>query len=66
MSNPTHQGTREMWRIVQDVGILRVFFVVDRCTLGPLMYVACYRMSEDAGVGLHFTYFPCVYSTKSK
>jgi hypothetical protein len=26
LSNPTHQGTREMCRIVQDVGILRVYF----------------------------------------
>ena len=25
-SNPTHQGTREMCRIVQDVGILRFYF----------------------------------------
>ena len=24
--NPTHQGTREMCRIVQDVGILRFYF----------------------------------------
>jgi hypothetical protein len=24
LSNPTHQGTREMCRIVQDVGILRI------------------------------------------
>ena len=26
LSNPTHQGTREMCRIVQDVGILRFYF----------------------------------------
>ena len=26
LSHPTHQGTREMCRIVQDVGILRVYF----------------------------------------
>jgi hypothetical protein len=25
LSNPTHQGTREMCRIVQDVGILQVY-----------------------------------------
>ena len=26
LSNPTHQGTREMCQIVQDVGILRLYF----------------------------------------
>ena len=26
LSNPTHQGTREMCLIVQDVGILRFYF----------------------------------------
>jgi hypothetical protein len=26
MSNPAHQGTREMCDIVQDVGILRFYF----------------------------------------
>ena len=25
LSNPTHQGTREMCQIVQDVGILQVY-----------------------------------------
>ena len=34
LSNPTHQGTMEMWRIVQDVGILRVY-LVNKTTLGP-------------------------------
>jgi hypothetical protein len=26
LSNPTHQGTRKMCQIVQDVGILRIYF----------------------------------------
>ena len=34
LSNPTHQGTREMCQIVQDVGILR-FYLINRNTLGP-------------------------------
>jgi hypothetical protein len=34
LSNLTHQGTREMCRIVQDVRILR-FYLVNRNTLGP-------------------------------
>ena len=32
LSNPTHQGTREMCQIVQDVGKLRVFLVNSRKT----------------------------------
>jgi hypothetical protein len=26
LSNPTHQGTRKMYRNVQDIGILRFYF----------------------------------------
>ena len=37
LSHPTHQGTREMYWIVQDVGILRF----------------CHRMLENSGDGLH-------------
>jgi hypothetical protein len=29
MSNPTYKGTREMCRIVQDVGILRFYFRIN-------------------------------------
>jgi hypothetical protein len=34
LSNPTHQGTREMCQIVQDIRILR-FYLLSRNTLGP-------------------------------
>jgi hypothetical protein len=34
LSNPTHQETREMCQIGQDVGILS-FILVNRNTLGP-------------------------------
>jgi hypothetical protein len=34
LSNPTHQWTREMCRIAQDVGILG-FILVNRNTVGP-------------------------------
>ena len=51
-SNPTHQGTREMCRIVQDVGILG-FVSVNRNTLGSYIFVGCHRMLENSGVGLN-------------
>ena len=59
LSNPTHQGTREMCRTVQDVGILR-FILVNRNTLGPLIFVRCHRMSENSGVGLHKFHCTCI------
>ena len=56
--NLTHQGTREMCRIVHNIGILR-FISVNRNTLGPYIFVGCHRMSENSGVGLHK--FHCNY-----
>ena len=50
LSNPTHNGTRVMCQIVQDVGILQFYF---RNTLGPYIFVGCHRMSENPCVGLH-------------
>jgi hypothetical protein len=44
LSNPTHQGTREMCRIVQDVGILN-FIYVNRTT----ETINCCQMSQDVG-----------------
>ena len=41
LSNPTHQGTREMCRIVQDVSTCLI-----RHTKGPGKCVGLYRMSE--------------------
>ena len=35
LSNPTHEGTREICRIVQDVGKLKSFFV-NRNTVEPI------------------------------
>jgi hypothetical protein len=33
LSNPTHQGAREIYRIVQDVGKLRFsFYLIEMCT----------------------------------
>ena len=60
LSNPTHQGTREMCQIVQDVRILR-FYLLSRNTLGPYIFVWCHRMSENSGVGLHK--FHCIYKS---
>jgi hypothetical protein len=58
LSNPTHQGTREMCQIVQDDGIFR-FNLVNRNTLGPSIFVRCHRMSGNSGVGLHK--FHCIF-----
>ena len=66
LSNATHQGTREMCQIVQDVrtclmrptkgprkciGLYRMseysgFILVNRNTLGPLIFVGCHRTME--------------------
>ena len=45
MSNPTHKGTREMCRIVQDVGILRFYFSKQKY-FGNINFC---RMSQDVG-----------------
>jgi hypothetical protein len=63
LSNPTHQVTREMCRIVKDVGILRID-LVNRNILGPYIFVGCDRMSENSGVGLHK--FHCFMNRKFK
>ena len=47
LSNPTHQGTREMCRIVQDVRTCLI-----RHTKGPGKCVGLYRMSEYSGFNL--------------
>jgi hypothetical protein len=44
LSNPTHQGTREMCQIVQDVRTCLI-----RHTKGPGKCVRLYRMSEYSG-----------------
>ena len=55
LSNPVHQGTREVCRIVQDVRIL-----VNRNTLGELFFVGWQWMLENSGVWLHK--FHCICS----
>ena len=45
MSNPTYKGTREMCRIVQDVGILRFYFSKQKY-FGNINFC---RMSQDVG-----------------
>ena len=45
LSNPTHQGTREMCRIVQDVGILRFYFNKQKY-FGTINFC---QMSQDVG-----------------
>jgi hypothetical protein len=45
-SNLTHQGTMEMWRILQDVGILRFYFSQQKY-FGTIDFC---RMSEDVGL----------------
>ena len=43
LSNPTYQGTREMFQNVQDVGILG-FYVSQQKYLGTIIFC---RMSQD-------------------
>jgi hypothetical protein len=69
LSNPTHQGTREMCRIVQDVRTCLI-----RHTKGPGKCVGSYRMSEYSGfnlvnrntLGVELHKFHCILISKIK
>ena len=51
LSNPTHQGTKEMYRIVYSE--YSGFILANRNTLGPTIFVRCHNMSANSGVILH-------------
>ena len=65
LSNPTHQDTKEMCRIVQDVGIYR-FKLVNSNTLESWIFVGCHRISENSGVGLHKFHYINILNEFSK
>ena len=52
LSNPTHQGTREMCQNVQGEGILRFYFS-EQIYFRTINFVRCHRMSVNSCDGLH-------------
>ena len=62
LSNPTHQGTRKICRIVilYRMSEYSGFILANRNTLGQYIFVGCHMMSEDLGVGLLKLHCICI------
>ena len=52
-----------MCQIVQDVGIIRFYFCLQKY-FGTINFCRCHRMSENSDVGLHK--LNCIYKDKSR